>query len=435
MMARWERILRFVLAAVLAFVLAPALHAQDDPPLVYRVQAGDTLYALADRYLDGRNVVARVQSLNRVANPRRLKIGSTLRIPRELARYEDISLRVRKFSGPVRIAGRAASVGSLLAEGTEVQTGANGFVSFGGADGSLITIPSSSRARLVRARRYFLGQTLDVDFAVLGGRGAIQAPKLRDQERFRVRTPLAVTAVRGTEFRVAHDADASVSITEVVEGTVTVASGDSSDLTDAGFGIASSPTGLGAKEALLPPPTLDKPGAIQTDPQVIFVADLPAGSTAYRTQIARDAGFVDIIAESIDNAAAATFENIENGRYFVRARAISAQGIEGKSTEANTFRRKRLGVAPSVAPSPLADGFLFAWLQEGEGKSYYAFQLWPAGRNESLLVDEVGLDGSGMVLSGLDQGAYEWRVAVMQADPEDGLIKVWAPVQKLTVSD
>ena len=421
-------------AVALGFLLAPVAQAEEDPPLAYQVQQGDTLYGLNGRYFSGHDAVRQVQRFNKVTDPRRLRIGSTLLIPRELAKFDAVQLRVQRFSGPVQIGGAPAKLGIALIEGGEVSTGANGFVSFRSAGGAQISMPSSSRARLIRARRYVIGNTLDLDFEVLGGRGEASAPKLREQERFRLRTPAAVTAVRGTEFRSAHDAASGRSITEVVEGTVSVESGGDTALTDAGFGIATTANGLGEKEALLPVLEIIDPGAIQTAPEVGFSVETPAGATGFRAQIARDAGFVDVIAERIEQDGVAEFDGIDDGRYFVRARAISAQGIEGLS-ETYSFRRKRLGVTPSVEPSPLADGFLFAWLPDGEGKSYFAFQLWQQGRPDAMLVDEVGLEGSGMVVSGLDPAVYEWRVAVMQADKEDGMIKVWAPIQKLTVAD
>jgi len=44
------------------------------------------------------------------------------------------------------------------------------------------------------------------------------APKLQDQERYRVGNPVAVTAVRGTQFRVGYDKEADLSLSEVTEG-------------------------------------------------------------------------------------------------------------------------------------------------------------------------------------------------------------------------
>ena len=122
-----------------------------------------------------------------------------------------------------------------------------------------------------------------------------------------------------------------------------------------------------------------------------------------------------------------------DGRYFVRARVISASGIEGNS-EAFSFRRKRLGATASAQPSALENGYRFAWLKDGEGETTYAFQRWNAASPADLIIDEIALDSQGIVVSDLAPGAYEWRVAAMQVD-EDGLLQVWGPTQRLNVTE
>ncbi len=164
-----------------------------------------------------------------------------------------------------------------------------------------------------------------------------------------------------------------------------------------------------------------------------FAVTPDATAIGYRTQIARDATFLDVVAESVTDAPEVSFTELENGRYFVRARAISATGIEGLAEPAN-FRRKRLGVTPSIEESPIADGYRFGWLSDGEGKSFYAFQMWKVDQPDAMIVDETGLASEGIVLTGLDAGKYQWRVAVMQAETE-GLLKVWGPTQSLSVSE
>ncbi|WP_340589198.1 FecR domain-containing protein [Erythrobacter alti] len=420
------------------------VHARTaDDVVTYRMEAGDTLNAINSRYLASTNAVADVARLNRISNPRRIPVGTVLRLPRRLLAWRSADLVVRSFSGPVNIDGSVPQIGAPLAEGAIIQTGRNGFIAFQSADGATVALPSNSHARLERARIYRLRDLRDVEFRILGGRGTINAPVLRDEERFRTSTPVAVTAVRGTQYRVGFDANTSMGVTEVIEGTVSVggstadegAEGVESEgqLTEAGFGVAASAAGVTAPEALLPPAEIESPGAIQTGEVVSFAVTLPAGALATRTQIARDAGFLEVIAEQIGSAQATDFEGIEDGRYFVRSRGISNSGIEGLS-ETFSFRRKRLGAEAVVEPSPLADGFRFAWLPQGEGITHFAFQLWREGEADRPLYDEIALPGSATVITGLEPGSYLWRVAAIQSDAEEGLLQVWGPEQSLTVS-
>lgn len=425
------RIIALLLAASLAS--AAPVAAEDEGYVTYDVQRGDTLYELDQRFLDGRNSLAQLQRVNGVRDPRSLPVDRPLKFPRDLLKFEDVQLRLAGFSGPVRINGQAPQVGTRLEEGQTITTGRNAFVSFQAPSGAKVSLPSNTTARLMRARRYVLGDTLDVDFAILNGRGEASAPKLKRNERFRMRTPTAVTAVRGTEFRVAHDEAQGRSLTEVVEGAVLVAAGGSERPTEAGFGVAATVDGVGQAEQLLPAPQIDDPGAIQTDEELTFAITPAREAAGIRTQIARDAGFIDILSERIITEGPTTFESLENGRYFVRARAISATGLEGNS-EVYSFRRKRLGVSASAEQSALEDGFVFQWLPAGEGKTFFAFQLWDESNLGTPLVDETGLSTSGMILTGLASGSYAWRVAAIQAE-EEGLLKVWGPTQKLTVSE
>lgn len=434
-MAPWPRLVALCFLLLTALVLPPLARAQDGDGFVsYRMERGDTLISVQQRFLKSGNSVAAIARLNRISNPRRIPVGTELRLPRDLLAWRPAGLAVRSFSGPVSINGADPAVGLPLAEGAVIRTGRNGFVSFQSADGATIALPSNSHARLERARIYALRDLRDVEFRILGGRGEVRAPTLRSEERFRTSTPVAVTAVRGTEYRIAFDEEALLGLTEVIEGTVAVEVGAMAQLTNEGFGIAARPASLGTPEALLPPAEIAAPGAIQTGENVAFAVTPPPGGTAARTQIAQDAGFLEIIAEGVDSDGAVEFAGIADGRYFVRARGVSTSGIEGLS-ETFSFRRKRLGAAAAVEPSPLADGFRFAWQPQGEGITHFAFQLWREGEAVTPLYDEIALPGTATVISGLAPGTYIWRVAAIQSDAEDGLLKVWGPEQSLTVSE
>lgn len=417
-----------------ALALAPAAQAQTaDGYVTYSMERGDTLNSVQQRFLKRGNSVPTLVRLNRIANVRRIPVGTRLLLPRELLAWRPAGLAVRSFSGPVTIDGVVPAIGAAVIEGAVIRTGANGFVTFQSADGASIALPSNAHARLERARTYALRDLRDIEFRILNGRGEVQAPTLRNEERFRTSTPVAVTAVRGTQYRVAYDEASGLGATEVLEGTVWVARAGDERLTGEGFGIAARAAGLSAPELLLPPAVIANPGAVQTGEAVAFAVTPPQGAQLSRTQLARDAGFLEVVADDVSGADDVEFSGLADGRYFVRARGIAASGVEGL-TETFSFRRKRLGAEAVVEPSPLDDGFRFAWLPQGEGITHFAFQLWREGEAATPLFDELALPGSSTVITGLQPGAYVWRVAAIQSDSEDGLLKVWGPEQSLTVS-
>src|SRR5690606_34877309 len=280
----------FRLAAVVAASLCllgeahagpPALR---DAPAVYRVRPGDTLFDLAVAHLKHPGDYAAVQRLNRVADPRRLAVGSTLTIPYRLLRTEPVSAKLVAFRGPVTVTIGGARVtpqkGLELSEGAVLETGSGAFLTLQIADGSRTTLPSHSRLRIQRLRLVPLTGEIDRGFLLEEGRSASKVNPLKSPgDRFMIRTPLAVAAVRGTEFRIAHLPNDARSALEVVEGRVAnqASSGDTV-LAESGSGVVTGQDGASAPLALLAPPKLLRSGAPQDDPGLRFEVEPAEGA-------------------------------------------------------------------------------------------------------------------------------------------------------------
>lgn len=432
------RPLKVVLAASCLALGAPAFAAKDGD-ISYIIKPTDTLYELAADYLVNKQAAREVQKLNGISNPRRMQIGTKLSIPRRLLKHRPVRLVLVNFSGKVDLKKNGKLIEKtpnlVVGEGTEISTGRNSFATINGEGNSRIAIPSNSRALIVDARRYLISDDIDVELRVLKGRGEVVAPKVTGDGRYQVGTPAAVTAVRGTEFRVAFEEGEDRSLTEVLEGNVNVAIGDSEVDTSAGFGLAAAGGALGEQEALLPAPGLIEPDALQIDKQLRFKIAPVEGAAAYRTQIARDQSFIDIVSEQIGETTEPVFETLPNARYSVRTRAISPSGLEGYASAADSsFRRKLVSVDAAVETSELADAFKFAWVPGEDSNTTYAFQIWPTKRPGDLVVNEVALKDTVFLVSDLPPGSYKWRVASLVIDEED-IIKVWGPAQEFVVSE
>ena len=421
------------IASLLA--LSAPLAAANEPDFVsYKVKPNDTLYGIAGKYLINSRSALELQRINRVRNARQLPINRVLQIPRRLLGYDTVELRVAAFSGSVEVGGNPPALGQSLDEGELIRTRGNGFITLSGEFGGRISVPSNTTARLVTARRYKLGNALDVDFEVIRGRADAISPTLQGSDRLRMRTPVAVTAVRGTQFRIGYDPDnGGASLTEVTEGAVNVAAGGEEGRAPAGFGIASTPEGVSDPEELLPVAMVNTDGALQTGELLSFAIEPVEGAQGYRVQLANDASFLDIIGETIIDGDTVELPGIDNGRYHVRARAIAPSGLEGNQ-ESLSFLRKRVGASASAGTAPGFDGYKFGWIPEGGENATFAFQLWREGSADKPLVDELGLAVTELALTNLSPGRYQWRVAAIEADPEFGLIKVWSEPQTLVVS-
>lgn len=419
--------------SVLLVAAVPANAADtDDAPVRYVVRKGDTLIRLGDRYLVRAESYKIVQQQNRIANPFAIPVGKVLNIPRSLLKYKPASARLVAVRGQV-LAGRAqASVGQVLGEGTALSTAGSSFATLLLDDGSRVSLPSNTEIRIRRLRSYVLGGSLDYDFDV--AKGGMQSAVIKHKsadDRYQVRTPKAVSAVRGTDFQSRHDAGTDKDFAEVVDGTLAVAAGSAQPAPlPAGNGLALVPGGEIIREKLLSAPSLIEPGRIQADPIVRFAADANVPAAGYRITIAADAGFVDQVADVAVPGAEGSFDNIANGNYFVRARAISANGIEGLPAT-YAFKRRLNGVNASAGQGD--DGYVFKWFGDGEGTRRYHFQLFRGDLQTLPIVDEAALDGDRILLSDLPPGEYQWRVgAVQYLDGE--MATNWAPLEKLTVS-
>jgi len=422
---------------------APAATAVET--LDYVVRPGDTLIDLAVAYLNRPSDYRRVQRHNRVADPRRLPIGRTLAIPVSLLRADPDQARISSFRGAVTLSqgGRVAppTQGQSVSEDAVLTTGANAFVRLALSDGSHVVVPSNSRVRLSRLRRYALNGAVDHAMTVEAGRAESQVTPRRRPGGFVVRTPVSVSAVRGTEFRVAFSDAADRSATEVIEGVVEVDSGDglSETVAVADQGVSTSLTDTRLLP-LLPAPALTQPDEVQSDAVVDFVLAPLDGAAAYRGRLATDAGMIDAFAEadSAPNTPRLSFGALADGAYFLRLSALSPEDLEGRATT-YSFIRARNDVGGLTSSSETRDNrrfYRFRWDSEGEGEARFRFQLSredAEGRAEGPpLVDQQGVAEQAFTLSDLPPGVYIWRVQGSR-HRFGRLLQVWSEPQQLRI--
>jgi hypothetical protein len=411
------------------FVTASMAPAADDAPIRYTVRKGDNLITLGKLYLRNPQSYKIVQQQNRITNPHAIPIGKMLVISRSLLKYRPATAKLISVRGQVLANSDNAASGQILPEGAEIRTGPSSFATMQLDDGSRISLPSNSNVRITRLRSYILGGSLDYDFDISKGglRSSVVKHKSSD-DRYQVHTPKAVSAVRGTDFQSRFDPDSGSDYAEVVEGALLVEAGsDAARALPAGNGLTVKVSGSVVTEALLAPPSIIAPGKTQADKIVRFVAESSGG---IRYTIAADAGFIEQVADTIVPDGKAEFEGLANGNYFVRARAISENGIQGiPATFA--FKRRLNGVTASAGQSD--EGYAFRWLGEGEGVQRFHFQLFRNATDRIAMVDEAGLTGDRITLSDLPPGDYYWRVGVVQyLEGEIGIN--WTPLEKLSVS-
>lgn len=391
----------------------------------YTVRAGDTLAMLQRTGLAGHGALAQVVRINHIRSPRRLRIGQVLRIPRDLLRDEGTWATVETFSGPVALSLHGQSLptrtGVTIGEGARVQTGRNGFVTLRLRDASAVSLPSQSDVTIARLRRVLLTGAVEREFTLANGRAHMTVtPMTLPDSTFRVVTPLSVSAVRGTDFRVDYAAAGQTAVTAVEEGrvavnalhTATQPSLAQPSLVSAGLGLAISPQGMGVPTKLLPPPVLEDVGRVQTAAQLDFRVTTTTAATAYRAQISRDAGALDVIAETRQASPDLAFASIPPGTWFLRLASIDSQGIEG-AAESYAFDRYRNEVHGTMGQTTLRRHHIyqFKWSGVADGPVRYRFRLWREGQDTTPTVDEIGLHGNALDVRDLAPGKYHWQIA------------------------
>ncbi|CAB3667914.1 FecR domain-containing protein [Achromobacter pestifer] len=331
------------LLALLSCGLAAPANSQPAGALgddfIYRVRQGDTLINLATQYTRNQANWAQLQTLNKVVTPETLPIGLELRIPLAMIPERPAQARVLHVSGQANMNGKSLRPGEDLAEGSTVETAPNGFVTLELADGSKLTLPAGGSVELTRLRQ-FEGTAL-TDSVIHVQRGSVEstvAPSGQGVGRFEVRTPVAVTGVRGTRFRVQSGAGGVQS--EVLEGSVRLqphapGAAPAKPVSVArGYGAAVRHDGSvsGVRE-LLAAPGLSAPERSDGGAWTSAFAPVP-GAESYLVRVSRDAdGALPVSSVSFPTNSI-RFTAPGPGAYYVSVRAIDDLGLSGQDAVA-----------------------------------------------------------------------------------------------------
>ncbi|VTU31862.1 FecR protein [Variovorax sp. SRS16] len=418
------RIARGSACAVVALHLSLAAAQAPQPGLVHRVQSGDTLYELAERYTGRADHWPRLQRLNAIADPRRIAPGTPVRIPADLLASMAVFATAAYVTGDVQLVrpgetqAHALQAGMDLPQGSTLTVGLDGFARLRLSDGSVVRIPAGSRVRLSGVAE---------DEAAHAGRTIIQMeagrvdasvrPRRNKASRFEVHTPLAIASVRGTEFGVAIQRDAAVT-SEVLKGEVVLQDRHgrpSSRRLLAGQGVRVDGTGrMGPVRALPEAPDLSTLPDTVTDADFVRL-QLPAapGVAAWRVRIATDAALEQVVRDGMASDGRVQFAGLDDGAYTLGVRAADEAGLLGREST-RALRVKATPVAPLFerpAPDEKVVGRAVALsCTQPAGIRRFRLQVAKDEHFETPEIDAPALDECRYQAS-LPPGRYFWRVA------------------------
>jgi hypothetical protein len=415
----------------IAACLPAALAAQ---PVPHVVQPGETLWGISQRHFGRPLLWPSIQQRNGVGEPRQLQIGKVLHFADGVTQAVVVAV-----SGDVHAeydSGSAAAQPAMqLPEGALVRTGPDSFVTLRLPDGSLCTLPSNSTIRLVRfvAASGSAGVLLDLQAGEVESRVPPRVvPSGRDA--FRVRTRIATVGVRGTHFRVSLDYERRLAVS-VLESRVVVQTATQPDLSlsaPQGVVINDGPQG-GVVQELLPAPAWTDTGLPQNQPAVLLAWAQVNGAAGYHAQLARDAEFLDVVAERHVTRSGpnelALFDGLASGSYFARVAAVTPEGIKGQVT-VNGFSRGNTSGSLSGRMRWIAasNEIEFDWNPIAGG--LHGLEIAEDAAFTRVVLKADGLQARTVRVQALPPGQYYWRVHA-EVIAQGQRSEVFGPVQPL----
>ncbi len=407
---------RYALLLVLGALLANPARAAE---WIYTVQDGDNPWNLTARYLAGIKYWPRIQTLNRINDPEHIPPGTRLRIPVEWLRRVDAIAKVAAVHGPAELRGHRASrplnAGMQLRSGDVIQTGKEANVTLEFADGSRVLVHAEAELHLDALGGFENTDYYDTQIHLTQGRlENLVAPLGKGPGRFEISTPAAVTAVRGTRYRVNAAADATRS--EVLAGKVAVSTDASGVDVEAGYGtVATASQAPVAPVALLPAPDLTTLAARVERVPVTFTIATLAGASAYRFQIASEPSFDSPLFDGRAESTRLRATDIPDGHYFLRVRGIDAKGLEGLSTdhafELDARPEPPLLTTPAPGGGVPEESPQMSWGKSATIQRYHLQVARDEAFTDKLMDDDAVSASHATTPQPLPPGIYYWRVA------------------------
>jgi len=329
-MVRFLLVVTFVLGFSLSVI--PRAHSADER--VVSTVAGDTFDKIALRELGSAGLGRLLAEYNNISYLGALRANRQIKIPvSEIPQTESLSTvfvkgDVRLWSEGNSSQQRVLSAGSEIFVKDHILTGKTGYVSMMVPSGSVVNIQPDSLVVLRTLVCSASDSTCDVELETLEGALSGQITQRDGQPtNFRVRTPHATAAVRGTTIDV--DASDHVMLIGVTEGEVELNALESSTQLTAGLGAKTL-----AGEAPGTPIPLLPAASFKRIPQRISVEDTIGwhnvlGAVSYQFLVASDPAMdAQIYSTTLQNPES-SIRLLPASSYYVRVRALDVNGLRG----------------------------------------------------------------------------------------------------------
>lgn len=404
-------------------LIAPSVMAQE-VMWRYTVRPGDNLITLGKKHLINPDNWKVMQSINQIKNPYRIPVGTVLQVPITLVKQTPASAEVILSSGHVLIQRSATdfepiSAGDKLGAGANIITKENSKVIVQFADQSTVELGSNASMQLDSMSLYSGGAMVDTKVRLQKGQLKTYAnPQHEQGNSMQVITPSAIAAVRGTQFRVSTEDNATTQ--ETLEGKVGLEAANEEVMVNMGFGSK-------AEQGKPPKPPVKLLAAADTSQMKAFFNQLPVifdipklnGAVGWVGEIASDKQFSSIASEAKSNTQQLDFGDLPDGQYFLTLRAQDQFGISGY----DALHSFTLNAKPSQ-PSMLAPELkaiirnarpTLQWGQVDTAEKYKLEVASDQAFNE-IVEQEIVTGNQYQLQLTLKPGNYFWRVSSIAKD-------------------
>jgi hypothetical protein len=369
---------------------------EDAPPRAgdtvtkYTVQPGDTLESLSRKYLGDASLWPEYHRLNpQVTDPRRLRIGSTLRIITArvpVARTAQVVLVTKRVEEkPSAADWRPSRAGNVLREKEGLRTGKDSSSALQFDDGTRMNLGEDSLVFLREATSSVAGRKKQ-SLEVMSGQADLKSRIPRNSRQSDIQILVGKAVVRPNPDESGEGA-VRARRAQAGEAEVMVFKGRS-QVQSAGVTVA-VPQGMGTKvpdgqapkppERLLARPTLESPPSTFKSPYANpgFAWRTVAGARSYTVEICADPTCEKLVVRATSlTEPRYRVPRLGVGIYFWRAMAVSANGLDGypSSTSSVEITSDAVDTDPPLIMAQIHAG----WLLGADKETRAAAGAWVA---------------------------------------------------------
>jgi hypothetical protein len=389
----------------------------------YTVSNGDNLWNISQKYLKKTSYFRKLQKLNNISYPKKLKPNSLIKIPMSWIKVYPASATVSALSGNSTYLKQGkkltTKIGSVLNLGDTLTVDNNASVTITFADGSVITLLESSQLVFEHLTRFGKTGMVDTQLRLQYGKIETQAKKSKGPgSRLDISTGSALSSVRGTVYRVAHSQQSNNSVIEVLEGIVAVHAQQKSESITGGFATKVLKGHVPSKPiSLLKAPQWQNKKVHFEGENIYFSWKKDIKANAYKIQLSTNKSFTDIVWQKKQTKNSISFKSIDDGRYFIRVSAINSSGIEG-FTQQSSFTLNNAPLAPNLKKiDTLFDtkDHQLIWSHSDNTTAYF-LQIAIEKNFSNTVISKTLSQPYFTIPSTLSFGKYYWRVAAINSD-------------------